>query len=176
MWQDNSLTITDVSDKGVLKQKTNSSTNATIFEKKKGVLCHESEYSSDILLVLPEKGSRNYLQFQKLKEMPNEIQERFINEILQNKKINNDMYYLFPKRIEECTVNSDVINGKPGFFNEFFRFFKGKKYITITCCVIDWGGKEWKLYMKNATYLQIKRNDSSKSRLNINRAKGNYVN
>ena len=56
------------------------------------------------------------------------------------------------------------------------RFFKGKRYITITCCVVDWGGEEWKLYMKNATYLQIKRNDSSKSRLNINKAKGNYVN
>ena len=52
----------------------------------------------------------------------------------------------------------------------------GKRSITITCCVIDWGGEEWKLYMKNATYLQIKRNDSSKSRLNINKAKGNYVN
>jgi len=176
IWQDNSSTLTDVSNKGVLKQKTQSFTNVTIFEKKQGVLCRDSEFGSDVLLVLPTKGSKNFLQFQKLKEMPYEIREQFTNEILQNKKVNNDLYYLFPKRIEQCTVNRDVIYGKPGFFNRIVRFFKGKKYVTIKCCVIDWEGEEWKLYMKNATYLQIKRNDSSKSKLNIKKSKGNYVN
>ena len=176
IWKDNSSTITDISNKGVLKQKTQSSTNATIFPKKQGVICRNSEFSSDVLLVLPSKDSRNYLQFQKLKEMPYEIREQFTNEILKNQKVNNDLYYLNPKRIEQCTVNSEVIYGKPGFFHKIVRFLKGKQYVTIVCCVIDWGGEEWKLYMKNATYLQIKRNDSSKSRLNINKAKGNYVN
>ena len=89
--------------------------------------------------------------------------------------MNNDLYYLIPKRIEQCTIDSEVIGGKSGGFNEFIRTFKTKKYTSITCGVVDWGGDEWKIYMRNATYLQIKRKESSKNRLKINEAKGNYV-
>ena len=175
IWKDNSLTNTNVTEKGILKQNTKSSTNATVFLKRNGIICDNSAFSSEILVGRPLKDSQNALQFQKLKDFPYEIREQFIEKILQNKKVNNDLYYLFPKRIEQCTVNSEVIYGKSGEFNKFIRAFKPKIYISITCCVVDWGGEEWKLYMKNATYLQIKRKESSKSRLKINEAKGNYV-
>ena len=175
IWKDNSLTNTNITEKGVMKQTTRSSTNATVFEKRIGVICSNSDFNSDILFGRPLKDSKNTLQFQKLKEIPYEIREQFISEILKNKKVNNDLYYLLPKRIEQCTINSEIIYGKPGFFNKLIRFFKTKKYISITCCVIDWEGEEWKLFMKSGTYLQIKRKESSKSKLKIKEAKGNYV-
>ena len=175
IWKDNSLTNTNVTEKGLIKQNTKSSTNAKVFPKKNGLICDNSPFSSEILVGRPLNGSQNTLQFQKLKDLPYEIREQFIEKILQNKKVNNDLYYLIPKRIEQCTIDSEVIDGKSGGFNKFIRTFKTKKYISITCCVVDWGGEEWKLYMKNATYLQIKRKESSKNRLKINEAKGNYV-
>jgi len=175
IWKDNSLTNTNVTEKGMLKQNTKSSTNVKVFTKRNGIICDNSPFSSEVLVGRPLKDSQNTLQFQKLKDFPYEIRESFIEKNLQNKKVNNDLFYLLPKRIEQCTVNSEVIYGKPGGFNKFIRAFKTKKYISITCCVVDWGGEEWKLYMKNATYLQIKRKESSKSRLKINEAKGNYV-
>jgi|TARA_B110000914_G_scaffold223425_1_gene238872 hypothetical protein len=133
-------------DDGSIRVKETNTTNAISLWRNEGVLATADKDNPNILYVSPEQGNTNTLTYQKLSEFPSGVRDKFIRLYkISTKEQREGLFYLFPKEI------------------------------IYERCVLDWGGREYILEMRRATYLKIISSKILKQKKNQRKLKGNFI-